>query len=235
MPYTLVASTAKGATNDATVTTNAIDTSGATLLVLTVHAYLAHPFTATPSDSKANTWTRIRSQDSNNAGADPTVELYYSLNPTVGAGHTFSFNPGSGGPVVCVGAFAGSHASAVVDQSNGAGLFANNTSQVSGSITPTADNCLVISALCQISAGATPAVSGGSLVVLASAPSVSAQCVGGAMAYEIQTTAAARQASWSWTGNSGGSSALIGSFLPGASGSGSGTAQRDAFLLLLAN
>lgn len=76
----VVAQSAGG--NATTVTTSAVDTSGATLLVMIVTGFF--PPTATPTDSKSNTWT--------GTPAVASTRMYYAWNATVGSGHTFTWN-----------------------------------------------------------------------------------------------------------------------------------------------
>jgi len=73
--YMLIANTAQRGITGSGVTTPAINTTGANLLVVGGQS-------AAPTDSFGNTWT-----------ATPAVgnsRLYYCVNPTVGAAHTFS-------------------------------------------------------------------------------------------------------------------------------------------------
>lgn len=69
--------------NNTTVTTSAVDTSGANLLVMIVTGF--NPPNNTPTDSKSNTWTATT--------AVSGTRFYYAWNPTsVGSGHTFTWN-----------------------------------------------------------------------------------------------------------------------------------------------
>lgn len=68
--------------NPSTVTTAAVDTTGANLLLMVVTGF--NPPTATPTDSKSNTWTATTAVGS--------TRFYYVWNATVGSGHTFTWN-----------------------------------------------------------------------------------------------------------------------------------------------
>jgi hypothetical protein len=83
-----------------TAATSAIDTTGATLIVINLSG-LANA--ATVSDSKTNTWTRLSFYNQGGSGTN----LYYALNPTVGSGHTFSVGSSAIFPALHVAAFSG--------------------------------------------------------------------------------------------------------------------------------
>jgi hypothetical protein len=72
------------------VTTSAINNTGATAFVACVGSLQGG--TNTIFDSSSNTWTAL-TQLSN---PDPTVQLFYVLNPTVSSSQTFSLTNGSG-------------------------------------------------------------------------------------------------------------------------------------------
>ena len=168
-------------------TSAAIDTTGATLLVLAVSYYIAPP---TVSDSKGNTPTQIVDIG---GGAAEHLRLYYYSNPTVGSGHTFTVDAGyhSSGLL----AFSGAVLSSVLDQNSG-----TIGSSQPGSITPTENNEVIVSAAgagfgssCSVDSGFTKvfdiAFGGGDHLQLG-------------MGYKIQTTAGAVNPTW--TGASGG-------------------------------
>src|ERR1035437_3908742 len=82
-PITLVSHTQiSGATGG---TTSGINTLGASLIVLNA-AFLSSS-TPTPTDSLGNTWTALTPQT---YSATQYNQLFYCLNPSVGASHTFS-------------------------------------------------------------------------------------------------------------------------------------------------
>lgn len=70
-------------------TTAAVDTTGATLLVVIVHTIFALSGTSI-SDSKSNIWQPLTIYGANTGFPDSTLQMYYAYNPTVGTGHTFS-------------------------------------------------------------------------------------------------------------------------------------------------
>lgn len=99
-----VVTSAKGAGSGATTvaTTNSVNTTGATLIVIAIVEFSTT--IGTPTDSKGNTWTPL-----NQYGSAPStydVKLYYASNPIVGSGHTFSTET-SNYPALTVIAFSG--------------------------------------------------------------------------------------------------------------------------------
>lgn len=192
--FALVANTAVGNTNGGAgaVTTPAIDTTGANLIVLAVSSYAA---TSEPtiSDSKSNTWSQLTIR----SAGDTRFRLFYCAGPTVGSGHTFTVSPSAGNPYqsFCVGAFSGAAASTPFDQQNGA--TATGTSLATGSVTPSEDNELVIAGL-NFAAVNTISVNGGFTISDQINYSASVR-FGSAMAYLIQTSLAAANPSFSWS------------------------------------
>ena len=198
-------------TSDVAVTTSAINTTGATLLVLVVQEYSGNPCTrTTPSDSKSNSWTCAGGFRSPDTGA--SAVLWYSIPTSVGTGHTFtdfgdylSFT---------VAAFSGTAASAVLDTLIGAGEDTGSTLQT-GALLPSGNNELVITAV-------VTTVNGGN-VSSVDAPFASNlvqnlgwTSVSGAIAsaYEIQTTATSRNPTWTFDTSSHEKAAIIAAFKP---------------------
>jgi hypothetical protein len=124
--------------NGVTVTTTAIDTTGANAIILAISA--GGGTGSTPTDSKGNTYVGLTQYQNGSF-----VQIWYCQNPTVGSGHTFTENAGGGSfPAIAVMAWSDMSVSSLYDgQENGAG----GTSGATGSITPTVDNCLIVSAL----------------------------------------------------------------------------------------
>jgi len=134
----LVAHTGFGNPNSSGgATSSALNTTGATLLVMTNMAYST---TQSVSDSLSNSWQALTQQC---AGSVSCLTLYYVYNPTVGSGHTFTC---TGSYAYCtVSAWSGtSTAPTVLDAQNGA-TSSSTQSLSTGSITPSATNELIIS------------------------------------------------------------------------------------------
>ncbi len=131
MAWSLIAHIEAGSSDGNGFTTGAIDTSGASILVVSVNDYdLGH---ATLSDSKSNTWTPLTSYIS--AAFNVRTTLYYAKNPTVGAGHTFTTTGATSFNTMCVGAWSNADTTGPFDAENGA-ISSGTTSLATGTVTP---------------------------------------------------------------------------------------------------
>jgi hypothetical protein len=190
MAFSVVASVSTGSSDSgASVTTAAIDTTGADLIVLAFSFYAGSDFVMT--DSKGNTWTALTPR---NNGSN-RQRLFYCVSPTVGSGHTWGYSAATVYPVISVLALAGADTADAFDQESG-NSSAGATSIQPGSLTPDADNCIVIAGI-ENQAGTNLSINGGFTAVKTDA--VGGNCVCGGIAYLIQTTAAAANPTWSWT------------------------------------
>lgn len=188
MAYALIANAAAESTNSITATTAAIDTTGANLIVLAVNRAVG----VTPTDSKSNTWTSLTSR-----GTDPFTTIWYVFNPTVGTGHTFAVSVGNSYPSIFVSAWSGAVTSPF-DAENGASSASASTLQP-GSITPSENNELVITVVGSTVEGTTYSINGG-FTITNQVDGADSLAYGGAMAYLIQTTAAAANPTWTLSG-----------------------------------
>ncbi len=177
MAYSLVANTWDG--DSSTALTSAIDTTGATLLVVAITRFQGDaPNPENLSDSKGNTWHRLTSI----RGSTSAVCLFYAESPTVGSGHTFTFTDASFGSLT-VAAFSGALLTSPFDQENGA------AATQPGSITPGEDNELVVTSFSSFDGSAPGTPSG--YTTTDSTPNVPSVNLAGGIAYQIQTTATA--------------------------------------------
>ncbi len=181
MSWNLVAKTSKQSSDGNSVTTDAIDTTGATLLIVLLSAEPDSSF-GTFGDSKGNTWTEGSFA---NAGSALRDIVYYCEPTSVGSGHTFHLTLGSTcRPSLAVLAYTGNRTSPA-DQSNAVGT--NNNVIAPGSITPTENGELVV---CGISSLADAGSIDSGFTYQESAGNT-ANAEGFAIATKIQTTAAA--------------------------------------------
>lgn len=190
MAFILVASTRSTGSNSGG-TTPGINTSGSTLITLVVTSYSVNA-APTVSDNKGNTWN---ARTVITAGAGCRCRIYDCLNPTVGTGHTFTVAGTTTYSIVQVLAWSGANTTSSFDQENGAGA-ASGTSLSAGSVTPSENNELIVTGetLGGASAGETVA----SPMTLQNYTAFSSgNNMGSAIGYEIQTTATARNPSWS--------------------------------------
>lgn len=171
-------------------TTSSIDTTGANFIVIGLWRHTAF-WSLTLSDNKSNTWTQLTEQTNVNQGC----VLFYSVNPTVWTWHTFT----TGAWFVGVGvwAFSGVATSSPFDLQNG---FARNSSGniQPWSITPTVNDCLVVTALGSFN-GAQPSMPTGYTQIAAN---TTGTAEAGGMGYKIQTTASTENPTWNGTGTS---------------------------------
>lgn len=178
-------------------TTTGIDTTGADFIVIGVAWYDAVTATPTVSDSKGNTWTALTL--SSMSLGDGSERLYYCKNPTVGSGHTFSVSGTSIYSPIFVNCFSGGSA-AELDQQNTFDYTAGFTSVQPGSLTPAADDSLIITGIHIYSNSSAYGINGGFTAQVQ--PWSTPVTQGGGMAYLIQTTATPVNPTWSWTTNS---------------------------------
>jgi hypothetical protein len=110
--------------------TGNIDTTGATLIAVSISWYAAGGANVTGiSDNKSNTWLPLATHGTANA----KHRWFYAINPIVGSGHNFTCNTLGSFPTIIAYAFSGT--APVYDSENGANA-AGGTSLACGSVTP---------------------------------------------------------------------------------------------------
>lgn len=135
----LVASQSAQAVAGATATTPAVNSTGATLAVVTISNFVGSACSVTLTDSKGNTYTPV----ANSVSANQNACIWYSCNPVVGTGHTFS---GTGNYTnIAALVYSGTTTSACLG-SHSEGSNAGSTVQP-GSVTPSNNNSLLITVL----------------------------------------------------------------------------------------
>lgn len=207
MSWAHIASVAAGSSNGGnSVTTAAIDTTGATILFLALTTYRGAT-SATVSDSKGNTWVECTPEDGTSLNG--IVSIYRCANPTVGSGHTFTASGTGSYCAIAVTAFSGSHATPF-NQENGNSNASSTTIQA-GSITTTEDNELVVAALGFNNPSDTVSINS-SFTIRGQATPVANHCFGSAIATLVKTPAGAIDPTWTAGGVNGGMAAVIASF-----------------------
>lgn len=199
-------------TDGNTVTSAAMSTTGAKLMVVAVDAYGTGGGISI-SDSLSNTWVAMPYYQATSSSA--LSKLFYCIDPIVGGSHTVTVYQSPGVlfyPTITVMAFDDTVTFDTVreagfgDQENG-NYALGVTSLGSGSVLPQADGALIISTVAYNTSG--PSVSGGGLAIIESASVVSGQAMAGATAIDYQVTAASIAAAWSWSGGSSTAAASI--------------------------
>lgn len=197
--FSLVASTCAGG-DASTVTTSAIDTTGANLVAVTLVFYQV---SGAPniSDSKSNTPTGNGTQQDSASGLGEIT--YWYVAPTVGSGHTFTSTAAF--PVICVSAWSGGKASGTKDQEAGANGVLGTIQ--AGSVTPSmGEDCELIIASVGVGGTVGAVTPDGGFTPLAAAP-VAGAAFQGSQAYLIQTTATAANPTWTVTAGGYGNAA----------------------------
>lgn len=216
MTYAFLVGAAAGNFNGGT--TAGIDTTGATLLVAMVADQTGTP--TTPTDSKSNTWVGIGSYL--DPGNSARGRLWYSVPSSVGASHTFTSGGSVSQSTIAVAAFSGASATPLDLDSGHAFGFGEASPHQPGSITPSQDNCLVITGGTYGGDMTSYAVSGYTQAGFEN--TVGGDHPGCAILYAIQTTATATNPSW--TPFSGSFGAVAVASFKDAGGSTPGTPSR---------
>jgi hypothetical protein len=184
--------TTGGSGNDV-ATSAPINTTGANLCVASISEYTGGLGFAVPTDSaSATAWTALTAHSQ---GAS-RVRVFYKL-ITSATSHTFASSGALGSyPSMDVACFGGINASTPFDAESAGGGVASGTSVQPGSVTPAANDSLVISAL-------TYSISNSAAPVSVSAGTITDQAAflapRGVLSYQIQTSASATNPTLSWT------------------------------------
>lgn len=177
-----------------------ISTVGATLLVMSIGQYDNVTAVApTISDSASNTWTLAVTIG---GGSNQIQYIYYVANPATSATHNFTTFWSAGGayPSQQVTAWSGVATSSPLDQTSSSwnsGAASAATIQP-GSLTPSVNNCLIITSEGNFNSGGTgPSLTiNESFTITNQDASVYGSYCGSGQAYLIQTTAAAVNPTW---------------------------------------
>ena len=187
MAITLVASVSAtpGINGGATA---AVDTTGATLLVISVSSYGVGAV-PTVSDAKGNVYTALTSRTQGTA----RHRLFYRLAPTVGTGHTFTVTGAGIYAAILAYAFAG-----VGSYQTESGTTATSgASLASGSVTPSTSGALIVTGIAGGVATTDTVAPVGFAVT--TKPFVSGTTMHGSAAWQVQAVAAAINPTWSFT------------------------------------
>ena len=177
-----------GSSDTTNVTTAAISTVGANLIVAVTIKISGG--SQTFSDNQSNSYTALTVW---NGSSQPQLTIYYKQAPTTNASHTFTLSGGATYPALSVAAFAGV-ASSPFDQQNG-NNGAATTTLTTGSITPGQNNELVIAGLGYFM-GSTVSINGGFTIPTGGTTDYTVNSWGVSLAYLIQTSAAAANPQW---------------------------------------
>jgi hypothetical protein len=195
MAWSFVSSVGAKSPDSNGFTTGSVDTSGANFLFAVVTD--VEGATATLSDSKGNTWTALTP----NGAGTTNNSCFYCESATVGSGHTFTISGAATYGSVEVLAFSGGATSSSLDAQTGTFNNSNPNTLAPGSVTPSEDDCLVVTGLSLRDYAGTLSIDGGFTKDTAE-QTFSGNAIGTAAAYLIQTSAAAANPTWT-IGSSG--------------------------------
>ena len=128
------------ASSGITITTTAIDSTGADLLVVVTSGFVPNGVPVISSDSNGNTW---QTDGPSNGVGNTYGFFYYVINPVVGSGHTVSLS-GSRFYTTTVLAYSGSDKISNVHKQNSNNFLGVTASLSTNSITPSVNGCLII-------------------------------------------------------------------------------------------
>lgn len=200
-------------TDQDTATVLSLNTTGASLLAITVSYYPGFTSDVVCNDTQSNSWAELIPRTSPDVSADAVakVQIFYvnSASPTTGTNQSFSCMGDGTFPFITVWAFK-NYLAMPFDLQNGAANGGTaSTSLQPGVITPSANNAVVITAL-TLGMGTGVSVNGS---FVADVVDYSAGVtMGGGGAYLFQSTAAATNPTWSWSTSTTSAAAAIVSF-----------------------
>lgn len=139
MPFTRIAGTAATSTNNNDVTTPAIDTTTADLLI-GWGAWDTAAGALVFTDSKGNSWNKLISRVLTIEGS-----FWWCVPTSVGTGHTFTGTRTGSNPAICIEAWINAAASPF-DQQNG-NTSGVGTTLTTGSVTPTQNDELIVAGI----------------------------------------------------------------------------------------
>lgn len=205
--------------------TSGISTTGASLLVMGLSSYepaTTQPVIAdSPGGGGANTWTGLTAI----SGAVQRIRLFYSVNPTVNASHTFSTTTGDTAfPSISVQAFAGTATSSPFDVERG--VSGGSTSVSTGSIAPSADGEVLVACLSGAATADTVTVFEAGWSTPVGVSFLTGDHFGVWCVYKIQTTATAEGVTFQWQ-TSGEGDATIAAFKVFSGGGGATPCRRS--------
>jgi hypothetical protein len=193
--YVYLIGASASSVDSTSVQTAGINAVGSDLFVMAVGDLSSSP-EGTVSDSKLNTWHPLTDVPQ----GDARMRLYWSTPAATEASHTFAYSGSSTYPSIAVLVFSGSHATPNDAEATGTGT--SSTASAGSGITPTQNNELVIAAV-GYSANTVSSISS-SFIITADAPVIAfggGSHFGVAIAYKIQTAAAAVDPDWTLSGS----------------------------------
>ena len=190
MAYSLLGHTFNQSADGHTVTTDAVDTSGADFIAVGVSSGSLSLMTVT--DSKSNTYTNKTLETD---GSSVTNYIAYVQAPTVGTSHTFTVGTVFVFPTIFVAWFSGS-AATPFDAENGDNTGGvGSTTGAPGNVTPAESNELFVIGA-STNGGAPNFSIDNSFTITDQAGLLGGQAYGGAFAYKMVTDTSTQNPLW---------------------------------------
>jgi len=210
MAWALVSTVAKASSG----TSASFDTTGADFIVVSIGTVSGNPQI---SDNQGNEYRRYTGSTLETALNTACASVYFCLLPTTSASHTVTITGNN--PSFEVAAFSGMHVTFPLYAERSGSTTTAATIQA-GSLTPPTSDCLVIATMAYRDT-TTVSIDGG-FTITDQKPYVGAVAAGSALAYLIQTTAAAANPTWSWSNSvvCGATLIVVQSSLTGGAGGG---------------
>ena len=189
MTYTLIGHAAAAGGVSVGATTTPIDSRAGDLGII-LSTWDNSSVSPAISDSLGNTWT----PRTNYNGTNPGIRLWYCQGLATGASHTASANTNAIDPGICFAVFSGSSASPYDTENGSSGALGANRQP--GSITPAQNGELLLTGINVDSAGNSGLSINSGFTILdtvAFSPGY-----GLALAYLVQSVAAAINPTWTW-------------------------------------
>lgn len=179
-------------------TTDAVDSSTGTLLIVVISDYQLVSTTCTPTDSKSNTWTALTTYGDDQSTTRITIWYVNSATPTVGSGHTVTCSATTTYPIIFF-AVAKTSAASPLDKANGAASAGGGgTSAQPGSTgTLSEGSQLIITGLSFNSSAAISVDS--SFTIMTDVQPVGGTNLGGGLAWLTQSGTGALNPTWTFS------------------------------------
>jgi hypothetical protein len=200
--------------------TSAIDTTGANFIIIAAGGFNGAGSIVdglTGCGGPCNTWTPLTVYT--NTPLSVGIKLWYCVNPTVGPGHVFEYVNTGGFPALAVAAFNHILTTSPFDVQNGAIPGSGGTTVQPGSITPNHDGELIVAGVFYYGTTTLPTINDG-FSITANSVFNGGVSYAFALAYYVQTTAAAINPTWTNSQSQTGYAAAIASFQPAPAATG---------------
>lgn len=192
-------------------TTGSINTTGADRIVIGVNGHAS--FWGGVSDNKGSTWNLVRTETAISNGAK--AGTWYCDPCNVGTGHTFTTTAGVAN-IFVISVSGTRTASTPLDQQNG-GANSSGGTQATGSITPTANGCLIFAVYGGFNPGASPTITSGGTGFSNIGAYTTSTSEAGRADYKIQTgSASSENVTYNSASSPHGAAIIISIFPPAA-------------------